>query len=305
MKLSISMAGLSDELKLRLELASKLLAAHRIRAHLQDWDGTKCGLVVVDLADAYGLRVMDLALRREVPVLAFAAVNVIADERVRLMRPDLSVKLMAQRLQELMLTAASVPSETSDPLLVTLARNPAWSSGEVAVTHGKRRILLCRSSSRVWAKTLSDLLYCKDRFGLHDWQLQPISDPHTIHSDEQFSSSLDSFLTEAALAASLPTFMRGRWRLTEWPDLGAAPEMVVSLRAASLLLRQPMSAIELGGRLGIDDATASACMWALLAAGLLRSEEGAVDPSPTPVVTSPVAAGGLLARLARRFGLMQ
>ncbi|HEV2679671.1 MAG TPA: hypothetical protein VGV14_04155 [Rhodanobacter sp.] len=304
MKLSISVAGLSDELRLRLELASKLLAAHRIRAHLQDWDGTKCGLVVVDLADAYGLRVMDLALRREIPVYAFATGNITVDERVRLMPHGLSVKPMAQRLQELMMPPDPVASETSDPLLVTLARNPAWSSGDVAVTHGKRRILLCRSSSRVWANTLSDLLYCKDRFGLHDWQLQPISDPHTIHSDEQFSSSLDSFLTEAALAASLPTFMPGRWRLTEWPDLGAAPEVVVSLRAASLLLRQPMSAIELGGRLGIDDVAVSACLWALLATGLLRSEEGAADPSPTPVVTSPIPAGGLLARLARRFGLM-
>lgn len=305
MKLSISVAGLSDKLRLRLELASKLLVAHRIHAHVQDWDGTKCGLVVVDLADAYGLRVMDIALRREIAVYAFGASNVTADERVRLISPDFSVKVIAQWLQKLMVSPEPVKSATSEPLLVTLARNPAWASGDMALVHGDRRILLCRSSSRVWAKTLSDLLYCKDRFGLHDWQLQPLSDPHTIRSEEEFSSSLDSFLTEAALTASLPIFMAGRWQLTEWPDLGAAPEMVVSLRAASLLLRQPLSAVELGNRLGIEDAAASACMWAFAAAGLLRNEEGAIDPSPTPVVTSPVPAGGLLARLARRFGLMQ
>lgn len=303
MKLSISMAGLSDELKVRLELALKLLGAHGIFACLSDWDGTPCNAAVVDVADAYGSQVMEIALRLEIPVFAFAPPDVMVNERAFFMPQGLSVRLIAQRLQGLMLSVNTATPDTLAPLMVTLACSSEWASGDVAVSHGARRIVMYRSSSRVWAKTLSDLLYCRDRFGLHDWRIQPATRPHTIHSQEQVSSSLDTFLLEAALLARLPRFMPGLWRLSDWPDLGPAPDLLVSMRVANLLLRQPMSANEVTRCLGIDEVTASGCMWALLASGLLRSETR--TPSCTPsAMAVPTPANGLLTRLARRFGLM-
>jgi len=193
--------------------------------------------------------------------------------------------------------------------IVQMAVSPAWLGHDLAFRGGGREILMLRSSSRVLAASLSDILCCRDHFDDPAWSIEVLQVGATRPSTHHVAVSLDSFLCQAVEAVSgpLPPHAAGRWILQDWPDLGAATRQVAALRVAAALRRGPATAAELAARtdLGLDEVTRY--LWALRAAGLLQS---ATDDSAEPAAaiaavesTAAAPAGGVLARLARRFGL--
>ena len=66
----IRIAGLSIEMTRRVDLAVATLAAYRVSAKALPWQGSGCELVVVDINDAYGMHVAEVAARRQVKTLA-------------------------------------------------------------------------------------------------------------------------------------------------------------------------------------------------------------------------------------------
>ena len=54
LRADIATAALSEQAEQRVRIAASLLAAWRVRGQVRSWDGTRCTLLVADIADTYG-----------------------------------------------------------------------------------------------------------------------------------------------------------------------------------------------------------------------------------------------------------
>ena len=95
----------------------------------------------------------------------------------------------------------------------------------------------------------------------------------------------------------LPPFPRRSCVLADWPDLGTVADLTVALKVAGVLSRRTVDSAEVAALAEVDERQASACLWAFAASGLLRFERTGAASNP------PAPATGLLAKLARHFGL--
>lgn len=304
----IATAALSEQVEQRIRIAISLLPAYRIRARARAWDGTRCTLLVADLADAYGRRAFEVAKKRGMPMLLFNADAADLCAGVATANDGSPAPVLAQSLRDLLVQeVAEAAPETiiggAQPALCRLAE-PEFSGRAVDATYAGRMLRIRPEQGRVYAPTFSDLLSARDSFSSADWTLSLSVQSDDGQQDDGASRSLEAFLLQSAFQGRdhLPAFPQGRHRLKEWPDVGSAPELIDALRVARTLLRAPADADELRKWCGMDARDVNACLWAYRAANLLDthdSDEADAPPAPPPVG----AFSGMLARLANRFGL--
>lgn len=301
----ISFSALGEQAEQRVRQAGQLLAAYRIRAKIRPWDGTRCDLLVTDLSDAYGRKTYDRARSRGTPVLAFGTDVHATDDGTGIALDNSLAPVLAQSMRELLALDARNDDGDADndamPALCRLAGADLKGRGVDATWNG-RVVCIRPEEGRVYAPTLSDLLSAIDTFCSEDWSLARSEDGARPPEDGA-SRSLEAFLLQAAFAArdALPRFPEGRYRLSDWPDVGSAPELVDSLKIAKLLLDGGASPADLArtGQVGIADVNAT--LWAYAAANLLDMPVAMPKEAPPP---QPVRAfSGIMARIAQRFGL--
>ena len=307
LRADISTAALSDQAEQRARIAASLLAAWRVRAKVRGWDGTRCTLLVADIADTYGRQAYVRARSRGTPVLAFNALPGDAGPGVASAADGSPAPALAQAMRELLAVEATETPEQIDgvgamPALCRLTESE-YSGRAIDATLNGRRIRIRPQEGRVYAPSLSDLLSARDSFASADWALAPGLADGSAEGDGA-SRSLEAFLLQSAHQGrgQLPAFPAGQYRLKDWPDVGTAPELVGALKIARLLLRGPASADEIRQRCGVDAREVNASLWAYRAANLLETPGGGT-PAP-PTAQQPVGAfSGVLARIAVRFGL--
>lgn len=307
LRADISFSALGEQAEQRIRQAGQLLAAYRIRAKIRPWDGTRCDLLVTDLSDAYGRKTYDRARSRGTPVLAFGADTHAADDGTSIALDNSLAPVLAQSMRDLLaLDARNDDGDTDNetlPALCRLAGNDLKGRGIDATWNG-RVVSIRPEEGRVYAPTLSDLLSAIDTFCSEDWSLARSEDGARPPEDGA-SRSLEAFLLQAAFAArdALPRFPEGRYRLSDWPDVGSAPELVGSLKIAKLLLDRDASPAELARAGQVDAADVNATLWAYAAANLLDMPVAMPKTEPPP---QPVRAfSGIMARIAQRFGLVR
>lgn len=305
LRADITFSALGEQAEQRVRLAVQLLAAYRIRAKVRPWDGTRCDLLVTDLSDAYGRRTHDLARARGTPVLAFGVDGDAASNGIGIAPDNSLAPTLAQSMRELLAPDArdDEPDAQADamPALCRLAAADFRGLGVDATSNG-RIVRIRPEEGRVYAPTLSDLLSAVDTFCSADWSLAR-NDADGRPREDGASRSLEAFLLQAAFAArdALPRFPEGRYRLSDWPDVGSAPERVDSLKIARQLLDGSASAGELVAACRVEAADVNATLWAYAAANLLDMPDAVPREEPPPQTARPFS--GIMARIAQRFGL--
>lgn len=305
LRADITFSALGEQAEQRVRLAVQLLAAYRIRAKVRPWDGTRCDLLVTDLSDAYGRRTHELARTRGTPVLAFGVDGDAAGDGIGIAPDNSLAPALAQSMRELLAPDArdDEPDAQADamPALCRLAAADFRGLGVDATSNG-RIVRIRPEEGRVYAPTLSDLLSAVDTFCSADWSLAR-NDEDGRPREDGASRSLEAFLLQAAFAArdALPRFPEGRYRLSDWPDVGSAPERVDSLKIARRLLDGSASAGELVAACRVEAADVNATLWAYAAANLLDMPDAMPGKEPPPQTARPFS--GIMARIAQRFGL--
>ena len=309
----IAIAALNEQVEQRIRIAASLLPAYRIGAKVRPWDGTRCGLLITDLSDAYGRQAFALAKKRGTPILAIF--DSISDNPTDIEAECVAVSenspapVLAQHLRELLTRDQIVDSEDPVvangivPALCKLAAPEYRGQAVDAICNG-RTIHIRPVEGRVYANTLSDLLSACDALCSGAWELQISATSDRAPPTDGASRSLEAFLLQAAFQGrdQLPSFPTGRYQLKDWPDVGTAPEFIGALKVARSLLRAPASERELRLSCDVSEEEVKASLWAYQASNLLSSAESSVDairsaPQPT------ARFSGMLARIANRFGL--
>lgn len=319
MYFDVRTAALGDLSEHHVRLAVSLLGAHRLQARLTPWDGTRCDLLIALADDAYGAQALKLARRRGTAMIALGRNNQALG--VDLVDPDATALALSQRIREVLQSLKEGKPADAAPGAVVQVKAEPYIAGtqqemfcKVAMPplRGKPIDALCSGialrlrpqEGRVYALTLADLMYAAE--------LPPESDGRILVVDGKasnkgwVSASLESMALRLAhrMGTQLPAFPEGCYRLDTWPDAGALPLQVSGLRVARLLFGNTRSVSEL-------QATASAqvtpteinvCLWAFAASDLLRMLDAA-QPAATVSPHPPRVQEGLLAGLARRFGL--
>lgn len=330
MDVDLAFAALHDAVEQRVRIASSLLAGRGLTVRTREWDGRRCDLAVVALPDAYAARVIELAGRRNTPVLAFsddaaagvtrvlpnnAAAGTIASAIGALVTEDGRTREavgaagngaangMQPSAGEHLLAGAESRASSDAPALVRMACDETLRGGEVLGELDGRRVLLDCKRGRARANTLSDLLAARDRIANRGWSLRRQQAGGAPGAYGEVSMSLESFFVVGAAHAAnaLPAYPRASYRLRDWPDLGAAPEAIGALRVAQHLFARGGDHVQLARATGVAEPVVDAALWAFAASGLLTADDDANSPART---SSPTAvAPGLLRRLAERFGL--
>lgn len=318
MRKHIRTVALDEDIEQRIRIAASLLAAYRIQAHVSPWDGTRCDLLIANVADAYGRQALGLAIRRGTPVVVIGNAAFLPDGAVTLSEttqaPDLARQFhdlladgTAPRLARKQANGIDegVERKSQSTALICHLAEPTLRGHRVEIIDSTRRVTLCPNEGRVFAATHSDLHAARDALGGNLWKIQPKGNAPV----GEVSASLDSFLLLAALRVrdQLPAMDQSKHSLRYWPDLGAVPELIGALRAARTLLAASLDVEQLAARCQIDRATANAYLWAFSAANLLEVKDAATPrvPTPQPAATARGLRGNasLFSRIAARFGL--
>jgi hypothetical protein len=336
-RIDLRYAALSQDVERRVRLAATALAAHQIRATATDWDGTRCDLLIADASDGYGRHVIGIAKRKAIGVLAFGSEVDSAVDGVTWLSPRSDVAALAATIRDALAArraaestrstvedAPSTSRETSGEnpsgalaaqdlssgqsagaALVKLCTDTELMQVDLQATVQGRTIQLLPSSGRVLASSLSDLLSARDRLSEDGWQFEPIAGRHPSSLSIGASASLDIFYLYGAIRgkSQLPPNPNVRYGLRDWPDLGAAPDLMDALRVVRVLQRGNVLPSEIATMSRLPQQDVTACLWAFEAAGLLTRS----GVEPTFQTLRPVEPArqrsGLLGRLAAHFGM--
>ncbi len=317
MRSDIRSVALDPGQKARVAAAARALAAHAIQARLSDWDGTRCDLLVANADDGYGRHVIEIALWRGLAVVALHAdlgaecraqtcvdadvsERVLASEMLRVLGADsLGAATASQSAPVAVGTSPGDVDRCTGLLPCRLALDPAWIGQDVVCRLEHRRVYLLPSRGRVLTSTLSEQLSARDHLCEPGWSMRPLAAGDLDRAGVEVSTSLDGFLLRGLLRSvdKLPPFPRRSCVLADWPDLGTVADLTVALKVAGVLSRRTVDSAEVAALAEVDERQASACLWAFAASGLLRFERTGAASNP------PAPATGLLAKLARHFGL--
>ncbi len=337
MRIDLRYAALSQDVERRVRLAATALAAHQIRATATDWDGTRCDLLIADASDGYGRHVIGIAKRKAISVLAFGSETDSAVDGVIWLSPRSDVAALATAIRDELAAcrpaestrspnedAPSSSRETSGEqqagawvtqdvssgqstgaALVRLSTDVELVQVDLQATIQGRTIQLLPSKGRVTASSLSDLLSARDHLSGGGWQFERISGRHPSSLSIGASASLDVFYLYGAIRgkSQLPPSPNVRFGLSDWPDLGAAPDLMDALRVVRTLQRGNVLPSEIATMSRLPQQDVTACLWAFEAAGLL-TRSGIEPILQTVRPAEPVRQrSGLLGRLAAHFGM--
>ena len=331
MRVEVRYAALDADMERRVRFAVNGLAAQRVRAVAEPWDGTRCNLLVADVDDSYGMSAVDLARRRDTPIIGITSNPDRSDNWALWLGRDATVvKLTRALVAALNLPTPAAegnggaasprpPGTTTQTLrledvelrsaLARLAFGKGIAGENVLARHSGRNYRILPRNGRLLTTSASELLAVRDRLCDDGWDLRPGDAPPEVTAAFEHAISLDAVCLDAAMRARarLPDFPQGTCWLCDWPDLGQVPELTGALRVARHLLR---------GKSGLDDAVAptglprdevNACLWAFAASGLLQHAGSAQAMQPLATqATAPERSAGftrLFKKLAGHFGL--
>ena len=317
MPVDIRYAGLEPDVERRACFAVNGLAAHEIQARASAWDGTRCDLLITDADDVYGRIAIDLARRRNTPILALTGDIQRRDTWALWLRRDVTVAALTKSLLAALSaqpgsadsaapaeTAVAMPAEHDRKGLVLLALEAGLARNKTLFALRDRKLLSDPQAGRLHASNHSDILHAKSLLTGGGWTFTPWNRAVPANGWD-ISASLDATLLEAALHrdAKLPDFpLREVW-LCDWPDLGKVPERIDALRVAQALLRGKTDADAISQSTGIAPASVNACLWAFAASGLLQHATLSDSIQPLAQVTVKSRFSTLVSRMARHFGL--
>jgi len=303
-KIDLRYAGLSRADERRVRLASNALAAHHLSVEANAWDGGRSDVLVIDSREQAGayalvrareLKIATIDLRAHAEESAEVLASVVW--LTRSLHKILRARIEAERADSPRVAA----SATKPPALIELATDPLLVGKPVYARFRGLGVWLLPQAGRIVSTTVSDQLNARARLGQPDWQFEALPTDRDWRPRAEISSSLDAFYMEAAWQARevLPRFPAGQYRLTDWPDLGAAASLVDVLRIVRALLHERANLEEVARASGLPERDVSACLWALRASGLL-SMHLAAEVRPAP---QSKRGSGLWSRLATHFGL--
>ncbi|GLQ94186.1 hypothetical protein [Dyella acidisoli] len=300
--IKMGVAGLSEEIELRLSLACGLLAASQIDIELQDWQGNESDILVVDIDSGHGRLAYEMATRRNLPVLVFPRSGDSETQYASKLERDAPAAVLARALQEKLQTSSEASSDDVQGLLGICIRE-AGCNQDLLVKRGGIAMILRHAAGRILTRSVSDLAAAETRLLEGTWlcMTRPAKDPH--EHEWLVSRSLDGFLIKACLKYqdSLPSLGGKLYRLTRWPDLGSVTDDQETLRLSALLQRSAWSADALAKHTGMSTESIHAFLWATLASGALARADGNMVKPDAPQV--PATASSLIQRVARHFGL--
>jgi len=299
--IKIGMAGLSEEVELRLSLACGLLAASQIDIEIQDWQGNESDILIVDIDSGHGRLAYEMAQRRNLPVLVFPRSGDNETQYASKLDRDAPAAALARALQEKLQPSSEVSSDDVQGLLGICIRE-AGCSQDLLVKRGGIAMILRHAAGRILTRSVSDLTIAETRLLEGTWlcMTRPAKDPY--QHEWLVSRSLDGFLIKACMKYrdSLPVLGGKLFRLTRWPDLGSVTDDLDALRLSALLQRSAWSADALAQHTQLPPRAINAFLWATLASGALARADGNMvkaDAAEMP------AASSLIQRVARHFGL--
>lgn len=302
--LRVACVGLDVLHRVRLKVAVSLLMADLIQAELVDDDGQPVDLLVGDADDDHAQqRLLDVA-RQGGAVLAISRQG--GDGSPARLAQGASVREIHQQLRGLLCVSA-VPRTSGEPLpgrtlFHWLARSPGRDcllhNGllKLVVDGARQQVCLLRELplGQYAQQAVSEGWSCEvlDAAGLAAARADAVGYCSWETLCWQVAVSIDTPLP----AAQVPDAMR----LQGWPDIAVDKLPADWLLPIAGLLQRRWDLRHLGRQGGIDgldvQRIAAAASWS----GLGLSEVPAAEPL---VAAAPVPASGLLARIARRFGL--
>jgi hypothetical protein len=299
--IKIGMAGLSEEVELRLSLACGLLAASQIDIEIQDWQGNESDILIVDIDSGHGRLAYEMAQRRNLPVLVFPRSGDNETQYASKLDRDAPAAALARALQEKLQPSSEVSSDDVQGLLGICIRE-AGCSQDLLVKRGGIAMILRHAAGRILTRSVSDLTIAETRLLEGTWlcMTRPAKDPY--QHEWLVSRSLDGFLIKACMKYrdSLPVLGGKLFRLTRWPDLGSVTDDLDALRLSALLQRSAWSADALAQHTQLPPRVINAFLWATLASGALARADGNMVKADA---AEPPTASSLIQRVARHFGL--
>ena len=300
--IKMGLAGLSEEIELRLSLACGLLAASQIDIEIQDWQGNESDILIVDIDSGHGRLAYEMAQRRNLPVLVFPRSGDNETQYASKLDRDAPAAALARALQEKLQPSSEISSDDVQGLLGICIRE-AGCNQDLLVKRGGIAMILRHSAGRILARSVSDLTIAEARVLDGTWlcMTRPAKDPY--QNEWLVSRSLDGFLIKACVKYrdGLPRLGGKLFRLTRWPDLGSVTDDLDALRLSALLQRSAWSAEALAQHTQLSADIINAFLWATLASGALARADGTtLKPD---AAQAPAAPSSLIQRVARHFGL--
>lgn len=322
---SIAAAGLDLLHMTRLKVACSLLMAERVHAELHDWPGADIRLLVAGVDTAPGAAAAAEGRDTGVAVLSIARNG---HGNVDVLHHGATVKDMFDRLLRLLADDAPVVATTAAPL-PQRPSSPDASERSQPVPRARRLLdQVATASGIVTMLECGDLRLAidRDRGVLHlpddgadvalvqacertDWRVEHVAraafDP--MRAGLPAVAPLETFVWQAASQSADPVGERpvaDVLGLKGWPAVDADLLPAGWILPLACLLQRPWSSRALAETCGLAETEMARIFAAVHHSGLAHVGESRTSRvTPVPAPDRSPASAGLLARVARRFGL--
>lgn len=318
MRVVIGYAGLDPGCEQRLRISGRLLQRQNIDTEIVPWSGARCDILVAASADpgaraaaetcaSAAIPVIDLGdddLRPEFPFRQHLPLRALAHRYVIAIQAALRARI-EQGAPSRPEPEEAMPETSS--LFDVLSRT-GTDTDDVIASLGDLRLRVERRRHRIVVNDPETIAQAASRFCDPGWSLaRPGLE---LVKRGAVTMGLEAFLVRCtnACAERLPPFPNAQYRLRDWPDLGAAPDLVHVLEMVGWLINHPATPQQLVEVTRQSTTAVSAALWGFHMADLLERM-----PQSRPVLAAAPAAstshgarrgwGSLLTGLARRFGL--
>ncbi len=317
MRVVIGYAGLDPGCEQRLRISGRLLQRQNIDTEIVPWSGASCDILVAASADQSARAAAETCASAAIPVIDLC-------DEVRSpelpFRQHLPLRALAHRYVIAIQAALRARIEQGSPsrtapeqampetssLFDLLSRTGA-DTDDVIASLGDLRLRVERRRHRIVVNDPDAIAKAASRFCDPGWALtRPGLE---LVKRGAITVGLEAFLVRCtnACADRLPPFPHAHYRLSDWPDLGAAPDLVHVLEMVGWLINHHGTPQQLTEVTGQSATAVSAALWGFHMAELLeRMPQATPVAMPMTSISTHVPRrgwGSLLTGLARRFGL--
>lgn len=302
----VASVDLDKSREARLHAARDLLAGERIEVELRKWDGQPAQVLVVGTETSASRMAVDTALRNGIAVVRIGKLPWDPDS-VRSLdlyaQPGELSACLRERLDAIAPALAGAADPTAAPFLQQLLA--ASGDGACLLERGLFRLVIDLAGARLHMLRRMPYPALIAEALAPNWfvtRLSPRRYAEEFEQDITASYPLESVLWDIALAHDAPIAdvpADRPLRLRAWPLLSANELPTHWLLPLSCLLERPWALPQLAQATATSALELERMYAAVLASGLADREAAA----PSTRRAADARAGGLLHRLARRFGL--
>lgn len=279
-KLIISQAACTEAVIQKIKVASKMLLAYGIEPKIIDWDGVRTHLLIGSPQDSYGLRVINLALSHNLPILMVTSqrekysVLVNENDNVEWIEPSKPAAIFEKKLESLLYKSDHRVISTKFGQNINHINKLQKTKTAMVISSDTYSIIVDKERGICCSDTESHMRGIALAFRANSkLTVKPIKE---YSKDYAFFNSIEQFFFSTLISIhTIPTFEGKAAQLRNWPNINHSQYSEAIARLSNIMISGPVNIQTLSKQ--APPTVVNALLYATSISGMLETKKTKVE----------------------------